>query len=76
MAYCIIHIALAEMTAPGSFGELQAILINSIICNAANVAGNRVSSRNISATFLLLTSYTKNNSAVYLQLLAPIYYEV
>lgn len=40
MGYCIIHIALAEMTAPGTFGELQAILINSINCNAANVAGN------------------------------------
>lgn len=40
MAYCIIHIALAEMTAPGSFGELQVVLINSINCNAANIAGN------------------------------------
>lgn len=35
MAYCIIHIVLAEMTAPGSFGESQAVLINSINCNAA-----------------------------------------
>lgn len=42
MAYCIIHIVLAEMTAPGSFGESQAVLINSINCNAANVAGKRI----------------------------------
>lgn len=41
MVYCIIHIVLAEMTIPDSFGESQAVLINSINCNAANVAGKK-----------------------------------
>lgn len=75
MAYCIIHIVLAEMTAPGSFGESQAALINSINCNAANVAGKRVS-RNINATFLLLTTLHQNNSAECPQLVASAYFEV